>query len=469
MKINPVILSGGSGSRLWPLSRESYPKQFLALTDERTLFQQTALRVGAADLFHPITVVANVEHRFIIGEQLQTAPAKPSAIILEPIARNTAVAVAVAALRLHLGNPEALMLVMPADHLVKDVEAFLVAVRAGSTAAREGFITLFGITPADAQTAYGYIRPGETVTDGVRRVASFVEKPNSARAGALVAQGCLWNSGIFLMSARTYLDQLEQLEPEVLAAARASLELGSHDLDFVRLDPAALESCPNISIDNAVMERTSLATVVEVDMGWTDVGSWSALWAVGDHDGDGNVLIGAAVTEGSRRCYVRSEGPAVAVLGVDDLIVVATPDAVLVTPKAADQGVKTAVARLQAANHTAATQTVRVHRPWGYYETVHHGERFNVKRMTINPGHKISLQRHYHRAEHWVVVNGAAETTIDGEVRLLRENESVFVPQGSIHRLHNPGKTPLNLIEVASGGYLGEDDVVRLEDVYSRT
>jgi mannose-1-phosphate guanylyltransferase/mannose-6-phosphate isomerase len=469
VQIYPMIMSGGSGSRLWPLSRESYPKQFLALTGEHSLFQQAAQR-ATGPLFHPLTVVANAEHRFIIGEQLQAIGAEARAILLEPIARNTAAAVAAAALDVIAADPDGVLLVMPADHLVLNVEAFLTAVRTAAPAAADGALALFGITPASPLTAYGYIEPGapRTGSPGVRQVARFIEKPSAPRAAELVAQGCLWNSGIFLLSARAYLEQLEQHEPAVLASARAALEQGRRDLDFVRLDAAALEPCPNISIDNAVMERTPLATVVEVEMGWTDVGSWSALWDIGDKDGDGNVLVGPAISEASRGCYVRSEGPAVATLGVEDLIVIATPDAVLVAHKGADQMVKTAVTRLREANHASATQTVRVHRPWGYYETVHIGDRFAVKRMTLNPGHKISLQRHYHRAEHWVVVNGAAEITIDGEVRLLRENESAFVPQGAVHRLHNPGKTPLHLIEVASGGYLGEDDIVRFEDVYAR-
>jgi mannose-1-phosphate guanylyltransferase/mannose-6-phosphate isomerase len=470
MRIHPVIMSGGSGSRLWPLSRESYPKQFLALAGEHSLFQQAALRASQPDLFYPVTVVANVEHRFLIGEQLQAVGLAPHAILLEPVARNTAAAVAVSALHLLQDDPDALLLVMPADHLVQDLAAFIAAVRAAAPAAANGMLALFGITPTAPLTAYGYIRPGAVAPDlaDVRQVERFIEKPDALRAIELVADGCLWNSGIFLLGARAYLEQLDQFEPEVLACARAALERSRKDLDFIRLDPEALGPCPNISIDHAVMERTPAAAVVEVDMGWTDVGSWSALWDIGDKDEQGNVLIGPAICEASRDCYVRSEGPAVATLGVEDLIVIATPDAVLVTRKSTDQMVKIAVTRLREANHASATQTARVHRPWGYYETVHQGERFNVKRMTINPGHKISLQRHYHRAEHWVVVNGAAETTIDGEVRLLRENESIFVPQGAVHRLHNPGKTPLHLIEVASGGYLGEDDIVRLEDLYAR-
>jgi mannose-1-phosphate guanylyltransferase/mannose-1-phosphate guanylyltransferase/mannose-6-phosphate isomerase len=470
-------MSGGSGSRLWPLSRESYPKQFLALAGEGSLFQQAALRASREDLFHAVTVVANVEHRFLIGEQLQAIGARVQAILLEPVARNTAAAVASAALHLSEIDPEALLLVMPADHLVADVEAFLAAVRLAASAAAGGSLALFGITPTAPLSAYGYIQPGDALggealegaaAGGVRTVARFLEKPDAARAAELVGQGCLWNSGIFLLGARAYLEQLERFEPQVLACARQALADSRRDLDFIRLDAAALGPCPDISIDNAVMERTPCAAVVEVDMGWTDVGSWSALWDIGDKDAQGNVLVGPAISEASTGCYVRSEGPAVATLGVEDLIVIATGDAVLVTHKRADQMVKTAVARLRQANHAAATQTPRVHRPWGYYETVHQGERFNVKRMTINPGHKISLQRHYHRAEHWVVVNGTAEITLDGEVRLLRENESVFVPQGAVHRLHNPGRTPLHLIEVASGGYLGEDDIVRFEDLYAR-
>ena len=365
MQIYPVIMSGGSGSRLWPLSRESCPKQFLMLAGEHSLFQQAARRAGATDLFHPVTVVANVEHRFLVGEQLQAIGATPKAILLEPIARNTAAAVAFAALHLVADDPQAVLLVMPADHLVRDIAAFTAAVRTAAVAAEAGSLALFGITPASPQTGYGYIRPGAPVPEaaGVRRVERFIEKPDAARAADLVAEGCLWNSGIFLFGARTYLDQLARFEPAVLSSAGAALERSRQDADFVRLDTSALEPCPDISIDNAVMERTPSAAVVEVEMGWTDVGSWSALWDIGEKDAHANVLIGPAISEASSGCYVRSEGPAVATLGVEDLIVIATPDAVLVTHKSTDQLVKTAVTRLRAANHPSATRTAKVDGP----------------------------------------------------------------------------------------------------------
>jgi mannose-1-phosphate guanylyltransferase/mannose-1-phosphate guanylyltransferase/mannose-6-phosphate isomerase len=468
-KIFPVILSGGSGSRLWPLSRESFPKQLLALAGEHTMLQATALRVADSALFHPVMVVANAEHRFVIAEQLRVIGQEKPTLVLEPVARNTAPAVAVAALLASAQDPDALILVMPADHAVPDGKAFLDAVMAGAPAAQSGALVLFGIKPDSPATGYGYIRAGETLEGAVRRVEAFVEKPDLATAERYLADGRYsWNSGIFLLPAKAVIAELEAHEPAVIAAVRAALDAATRDMDFLRLDAEAFAQSPSISIDYAVMERTTRAAVVSSTFGWSDVGAWSALWKLADRDADDNVQIGDTLAVDTRGSYLRSEGPLIATVGVDDLIVVATADAVLIANRHKDQDVKKLVELLRASNHKAAAQTRRVYRPWGWYEGVTEGERFQVKRITVKPGERLSLQKHFHRAEHWVVVNGTAEVHLDGETRLLSENESVYIPLGSTHRLSNPGMVPLNLIEVQSGAYLGEDDIVRFEDAYAR-
>ncbi|HVI33722.1 mannose-1-phosphate guanylyltransferase/mannose-6-phosphate isomerase [Phenylobacterium sp.] len=468
-KIYPVILSGGSGSRLWPLSRESYPKQLLPLAGPRTMLQETALRVADAKRFHPVMVVANAEHRFVIAEQLREAGAAAPTIVLEPAARNTAAAVASAALLTSSEDSDAVILVMPADHTIPARADFLAAIEAGLPAAREGALVLFGIQPDTPATGYGYIRGGEALSGAARKVEAFVEKPDLATAEAYLESGdYYWNSGIFLLPARAVLEELERHEPQVLAAVQAAVAAATRDMDFLRLDPETFSACPSISIDYAVMERTARAAVVPSSFVWSDVGAWSALWELADRDGDDNVEIGDTLAENTRGSYLRSEGPLIATVGVEDLIVIATPDAVLVASRHADQHVKRVVERLKASNHATAVQTRRVYRPWGWYEGIHVGERFQVKRITVNPGGKLSLQKHFHRAEHWVVVNGTAEVHLDGVQTLLGENESIYIPLGATHRLCNPGKVPLNLIEVQSGAYLGEDDIVRLEDVYAR-
>jgi mannose-1-phosphate guanylyltransferase/mannose-1-phosphate guanylyltransferase/mannose-6-phosphate isomerase len=467
--IFPVILSGGSGSRLWPLSRESFPKQLLPLAGNHTMLQETALRVAEPSLFHPVMVVANAEHRFVIAEQLREAGARAPTIVLEPMAKNTAPAVAAAALIASEADPKALILVMPADHAVPDKAGFLDAVRAGAPAAESGALVLFGIQPDSAATGYGYIRAGEALEGAARRVEAFVEKPDQATAEGYLADGRYsWNSGIFLLPAKGVIAELEAHAPAVIAAVREALAAAKRDMDFLRLDPEAFAKSPSISIDYAVMEKTANAAVVPSTFAWSDVGAWSALWRLADRDGADNVEIGDTWAEDTRGSYLRSEGPLIAAVGVEDLIVVATTDAVLVANKHRDQDVKKIVERLRASNHTTAIQTRRVYRPWGWYEGVDAGERFQVKRILVNPGQKLSLQKHFHRAEHWVVVNGTAEVHVDGEQRLLAENESVYIPLGATHRLCNPGKVPLNLIEVQSGPYLGEDDIVRFEDVYAR-
>jgi mannose-1-phosphate guanylyltransferase/mannose-1-phosphate guanylyltransferase/mannose-6-phosphate isomerase len=470
VKIFPVILSGGSGSRLWPLSRESYPKQLLPLASEATMLQETAARVADPALFHPVTVVANAEHRFVIAQQLNDIGHKGATIVLEPLARNTAPAVAAAALIAQRQDTNALILVMPADHAVPDKKGFLEAVNAGAAAAREGSLVLFGIQPDSPATGYGYILAGDAVKGLARRVEAFVEKPDLATAESYLADGRYsWNSGIFLLSATSVIEELEKHEPKVVAAVRASLDAAKKDMDFLRLDPDAFAESPSISIDYAVMERTDRAAVVPSTFAWSDVGAWSALWELADRDAGDNVQIGDTVAEDTRGSYLRSEGPLIATVGVENLIVIATPDAVLVADRNKDQDVKRLVERLRASNHVSATQTRRVHRPWGWYEGVTSGDRFQVKQITVYPGQKLSLQKHFHRAEHWVVVNGTAEVQVDDDLRLLAENESVYIPLGSKHRLINPGKVPLNLIEVQSGPYLGEDDIVRFEDVYARS
>jgi mannose-1-phosphate guanylyltransferase/mannose-1-phosphate guanylyltransferase/mannose-6-phosphate isomerase len=467
--IFPVILSGGSGSRLWPLSRESFPKQLLPLAGARTMLQETALRVADPALFHPVMVVANAEHRFVIAEQLREIGKRQPTIVLEPMAKNTAPAVAAAALIAAGQDPEALILVMPADHAVPDPQGFLDAVRAGVPAARAGALVLFGIAPDSPATGYGYIRAGAALEGAARKVEAFVEKPDAETAEGYLADGRYsWNSGIFLLPAKAVIAELEAHEPAVIAAVRAALAAARTDMDFLRLDPEAFAKSPSISIDYAVMEKTAKAAVVPSSFVWSDVGAWSALWKLGARDEADNVAIGDTVAEDARGCYLRSEGPLIAAVGVEDLIVVATPDAVLVANRNRDQDVKKIVERLKSSNHVTAVQNRRVYRPWGWYEGVDAGERFQVKRILVKPGEKLSLQKHFHRAEHWVVVNGTAEVHVDGEQKLLGENESVYIPLGATHRLINPGKVPLNLIEVQSGAYLGEDDIVRFEDVYAR-
>ncbi|HEV7253794.1 MAG TPA: mannose-1-phosphate guanylyltransferase/mannose-6-phosphate isomerase [Mesorhizobium sp.] len=471
-RITPVLLSGGSGSRLWPLSRKAYPKQFLSLGDEQSLIQQAALRTSDAGLFEPLIVIANQEHRFLVAEQMRRLDAPVAEIVLEPVGRNTTAAATVAALLASERDPQALILVMPADHVIGDAPAFLDAVRTGAEAAADGDFVLFGVKPTAPATSYGYLRLGapHASVAGVFRVDRFVEKPDLATAGAYLQSGeYAWNSGIFLLSARVFLEEVERLRPDILDACREARAHARRDLDFLRLDPERFAACPSVSIDYAVMEHTARAVAVPAAFPWTDVGSWLALWEIAPKDESGNAHRGDAVFERSRGSYAWTDGPLIAVLGLDDVIVAASGDSVLVASKAHDQDVKGLVERLKRDGHGAATQTVQVHRPWGFYQSVHSGERFQVKRLTVNPGAKLSLQKHFHRAEHWVVVNGTALVTRDGEEIILRENESIFLPLGCTHRLENPGRLPLNLIEVQSGSYLGEDDIVRFEDDYARS
>ena len=469
--IFPVILCGGSGSRLWPMSRQLLPKQFLPLVSERTMLQETVARLRGLSGAEPPTVVSNGEHRFLVAEQLRAIGAPPRTQILEPVGRNTAPAVAVAALALEKSDPDAVMLVLPADHLIRDVETFHVAVLRAAAAARAGFLATFGIRPDNAATGYGYVQGGEPIAghESVFHVARFVEKPDAAAARRFLKDGTFaWNSGMFVLGARRYLEELGRYAPGILDACRAAWEKAATDLDFVRLDEAAFAACPADSIDYAVMEKTDAAAVVPVDIGWSDVGSWATLWEVGEKDVYGNVLRGDVHVQATESCYIRAEKRLVSVLGLSDVVVVETDDAVLIASKEEAQNVKDIVGKLDAANRTEHLSHRRVYRPWGYYESIDAGERFQVKRIMVKPGAALSLQMHHHRAEHWVVVSGTAKVTRGEEVSLVAENESTFIPIGVKHRLENPGKVPLHLIEVQSGTYLGEDDIVRFEDLYKR-
>jgi mannose-1-phosphate guanylyltransferase/mannose-6-phosphate isomerase len=466
-----VILSGGAGTRLWPLSRELYPKQFLPLVGERTMIQDTALRaVGLPDLSGPV-VVCNEAHRFLVGEQLRQVGVEPRSILLEPAGRNTAPAVAVAALAALSGQAgEApLLLVLPADHVLPDTAAFRKAVADAIPAARAGRLITFGVVPTQPETGYGYIRRGKG-EGPAWPVSRFVEKPDAARAKEFVESGeYLWNSGMFLLPARVYLEELARLDPEMSAACRRAFDAAAIDHDFGRLDKAAFEACRADSIDYAVMEKTSLASVVPLAGGWSDVGSWAALQDALSADGSGNVTRGDVVAEDARGCLLYSTDRLVAAVGLEGHVVIETKDAVMVAPKGRVQDVKRLVERMKLRGRSEPGLHREVFRPWGSYDSVDAGPRFQVKRLTVKPGAKLSLQKHAHRAEHWVVVKGTARITRDHEVYDLAENESTYIPIGAVHRIENPGTELLQIIEVQSGGYLGEDDIVRIEDTYGRT
>ena len=470
MSLYPVVLSGGSGTRLWPLSRAALPKQLLPLASERTLFQETVIRLsGMADLGVPL-VICNNDHRFLIAEQMREIGVEPLGIFLEPMGRNTAPAAAVAALSLLKRDADAVMLLLPADHLINDVPAFHATVAEGLKAVAEGRLVTFGIVPDSPHTGYGYIQRGESLPGTLAyQVGRFVEKPDAATAESFLASGdYFWNSGMFLFSARQFVEELGALRPDILAACERALAASEHDLDFCRLDKAAFADCPSDSIDYALMEKTANAAVVPADIGWNDIGAWSALWDVGRKDADGNVVRGDVYLDGVKSSYVRAETRMVAALGVENLLIVETPDAVLVADKSKAQDVKKVVDYLKKSGRTEHEFHTRVFRPWGWYEGIDMGERFQVKRIMVKPGQKLSLQMHHHRAEHWIVVSGTARVTRDGVEELLSENQSTYIPLGTTHRLENPGKVPLHLIEVQSGSYLGEDDIVRFEDVYKR-
>ncbi len=488
--IVPVILSGGAGTRLWPLSRELYPKQLLPLAGERTMLQETACRLaGLEDLSAPV-VVCNESHRFMVAEQLRAAGHSPADIILEPMGRNTAPAVAVAAMQAMTEGYDPVLLVLPADHVIRDAETLCAAISAAKPLAIAGKLITFGIVPTAPETGYGYIRAGEPLEVQGQRpkaqgaiqnskfkiqnceafaVAEFVEKPDLPTAQKyLDSGGYYWNSGMFLFLASTYLKELERHAPAMIEACRKSIDGAVRDLDFVRLESGSFCACPSDSIDYAVMEKTTDAAVVPLDAGWSDVGSWSALWEIGEKDEGGNVVAGDVLLKDTRNSFVRAQDRIVAAIGVRDHIIVETPDAVLVAHRDKVQDVKEIVARLKETGREEALLHRKVHRPWGTYECIDRAERYQVKRITVNPGATLSSQMHHHRAEHWVVVRGTAKITCGEKVLLLSENQSTYIPLGVTHRLENPGKIPLELIEVQSGSYLGEDDIVRFEDKYGR-
>ena len=468
--ITPVILSGGSGSRLWPLSRKALPKQFLALAGSGSMIQETAMRAQGDGFAAPI-VISNQDHRFLIAEQLRAAGIKGARIVLEPAGRNTAPAVTIAALQIVQENPDGLMLIMPSDHVVLDIGAFREGVAVARKAAHQGALVTFGIRPTGPETGYGYIKSAAALAaaPGAFAVERFVEKPDLATAQSyLDAGGYYWNSGMFLFQARSFLAEMERLQPRMLACCRDALAHGHQDLDFIRLGEPAFLACPSDSIDYAVMERCANAAVVPVDMGWSDVGSWHSLWGIAERGADGNAIQGDVLTENVRNSYIRSEGPLVAALGVENLVVVATKDALLVSHRDACQDVKKIVEQLEGQKRDQHIHHAVVHRPWGTYEGIDSGPRFQVKRIVVNPGAKLSLQMHHHRAEHWIVVQGTALVTCDERQFELQSNESTYIPLGAKHRLENRGAEPLHLIEVQSGAYLGEDDIVRFEDTYGR-
>jgi mannose-1-phosphate guanylyltransferase/mannose-6-phosphate isomerase len=465
----PVIMCGGAGTRLWPVSRESMPKQFVPLVEARSTFQQVLGRIRDATLFDRPIVITNSDFRFIVAEQMRECGIAGD-IVLEPIRRDSAMAVGVAAVLGGARDPASTVIVLAADHVVRNPDAFARACLQAMAAAAGGRIVTFGIPPTFPATNYGYIRPGAKLDGGSAfAVDAFVEKPDAATASRYIADRYLWNSGNFVFRADVMLGEIARFEPDIAAAAKVAVGGMTKDLDFLRLPAEAFAQAPKKSIDYAVMERTERAAVVPLDCGWSDVGSWSAVWDALGHDADGNAATGAVVFLDSRNTLAHSDAAILtAVVGVDNLVVVATPDAVLVTSRDKAEQVKDLVERLKAQSHEQAVMHLRVHRPWGYYQGVDAGARYRVKRIVVNPNAMLSLQKHRRRSEHWVVVRGVAEVTIGSDIRTIAENESIYIPIGSVHRLANPGTTPLELIEVQVGDYLGEDDIVRLTDQYGR-
>jgi mannose-1-phosphate guanylyltransferase / mannose-6-phosphate isomerase len=469
--VTPIIMCGGAGTRLWPVSRESMPKQFVPLVQGRSTFQQVLERVQDAELFDRPIVITSSDFRFIVAEQIRESGVQAD-VVLEPMRRDSGMAVAVAALLARQRNPDACALVLAADHVVDNLAAFKSACKHANLAATEGYVVTFGITPTFPATNYGYIRPGSRLNGGIAHtVEAFVEKPTVETASNYIEQNYLWNSGNFAFLAEIMLSELDRFEPEISIAAQSAVRAIVRDLDFLRLPTEAFKHAPKKSIDYAIMERTKRAAVVPVDdLGWSDVGNWSAVWDILQRDANGNASVGPAVFRDSHQSLVHSEDTTLTtVLGLDDIIVVTTPDAVLVASRKKAEEVKGLVDHLKAQNRQEAVQHLRIYRPWGYYQGIDVGPRYQVKRIVVKPGAKLSLQKHFHRSEHWVVVQGTAEVTVGTEIRIIHENESTYIPMGSVHRLANPGKIPLELIEVQSGSYLGEDDIVRLNDEYGRT
>ena len=472
-KFTPVILSGGSGSRLWPLSRALRPKQFLGIVDEKTMFQHTLARLrGLADPISPI-VIANNDHRFLVAEQCKEYGVSPKALLLEPVARNTAPAIAAACFVARTEDDDPIMLVLPSDHSITNMHAFQQAVVDGYQAAREGALVVFGIKPTHPETGYGYVRAaGEDLsvsTCSALKVEAFIEKPSLEKASQCLADGgYFWNSGMYMFRASLYLEELQKFDSAMYLAVENSVITAQRDLDFLRLNSDYFAGIISNSIDYAVMEKTNKAVVISLDAGWSDVGEWSSVWRILPHDVQGNAIRGDVLLESVDGCYVHADHRLVCMLGVKDIVVVETSDAVLVVHKDQTQSVKSLVEKLNAGNRLEVLNHRKVFRPWGYYESIDKGLRYQVKRITVNPGAKLSLQMHHHRAEHWVVVSGTAKVVLDNKEMLLSENESIYIPVGAKHALENPGKFDLELIEVQSGSYLGEDDIVRFEDIYGR-
>jgi mannose-1-phosphate guanylyltransferase / mannose-6-phosphate isomerase len=467
-KILPVIMCGGAGTRVWPESRETYPKQFIALIGARSTFQETVARVSGP-MFEPPIVITNHDYRFLVKEQLDEIGASAT-IVTEPVRRDSGPAVAVAATLAAARGPETVVAVFAADHVVTRLDAFLEVCGKAARAAERGYIVTLGVKPTEPAIGYGYIRPAAPLEGGAFGVEAFVEKPNRETAERYVASGYLWNSGNFFFRADTMLEELRTFEPEMAQAAAATVATAKTDLDFLALDAASFGASPKKSIDYAVMERTQRAAVVPAEIGWSDVGNWDAVWKLSERDADGNSFHGAdGLAFDSKNVHVRADGVLTALVGVKDVIVVTTQDAVLVLGRDQGDRVKELVEALKTRKRREATEHKRMYRPWGYYQSIDHGARYQVKRIVVTPGRRLSLQKHFHRAEHWIVVKGTAEVTCGADVKIVHENESIYLPIGSTHRLANPGKINLELIEVQTGSYLGEDDIVRLEDVYNRT
>jgi len=466
-RIVPLIMCGGAGTRLWPASREVHPKQFLRLFGAHSTFQDTLARVSDRALFDRPVVITNAAYRFMVLEQLGEIGLEAD-VLLEPARRDSGPAIAAGAAFAKSRDGDAIVLALAADHVVRDTPAFVAACRQGLTAAAEGRIVTFGVRPERAATEYGYINPGKAISGDVRAVAKFVEKPDPATAAAYIEAGYLWNSGNFMFRASVLLDEYRKVDPQSVEAVADAVGKAGRDLGFVTLEPEAFGSAKAISIDYAVMEKTSLAAVVPVTCGWSDVGSWRAVWELSKKDEQGNAAQGAAVFEDSRNCNVSTDRALVALEGVDDLVVVATQDAVLVSRQKDANGLKRLVAKLKTVAPQVTEDHIRVHRPWGSYQSVDNGERHQVKRIIVKPGGRLSLQKHHHRAEHWIVVRGTAQVTVNELVKTVHENESIYIPIGAVHRLENPGKIQLELIEVQTGSYFGEDDIIRIEDDYSR-
>lgn len=464
----PVILSGGSGTRLWPLSRDQHPKQFLPLATQKTLLQDTLLRLnGLTDIKSPIGV-CNEDHRFMMAEQLREIDIHPTAIILEPVGKNTAPAVALAALSVE--SPEDILLILPADHIIADVDAFQSAVDKACELAKQDLLVTFGIVPTGIKTGYGYIKSGVSSDEHSFKVAQFVEKPDLALVKQFVeSQDYYWNSGMFAFKASCYLQELEKYQPEMLTACKKALEGATRDSDFVRVDAETFMNCPSNSIDYAIMEKTENAVVLPLDAQWNDLGSWSSLWEINVKDENGNACSGDVVALDTKNSFLHSNSKLIAAIGIENMVVVETVDAVMIASKDRVQDVKKIVTQLKTQKRKEADFHRKVYRPWGFYDSVDYGERYQTKRIVVNPGAKLSLQKHHHRAEHWIVVKGTAKVTKGDETLLLSENESTYIPLGTTHRLENPGVIPLEIVEVQSGSYLGEDDIVRFNDNYGRT